>query len=209
VGRTNASKIRGFSTVAVLLIVLVVLGLGVGGWYVWHENKNDNSTGTKSNSNQQEDTQTAGQGTKPSDPSDGGKYLVIKEWGVRLLLPSGLQNDAYYEYAKDAPRGESIYLRSKTLDTITSTCNGAKFYMYAGLVRSTDKQSDSQDTQGERNFVELNGYWYSTFDTGNETSKTLQCQDPAKVSQEKDDFRLKVGGAQTVIDSLESVELIK
>ncbi len=63
------------------LLALLVLGLigggSFGGWKYWqdHHSSKTNSTTQKTN-----------------DPSEGGKYLVIKEWGVKMPLSAHLQN---------------------------------------------------------------------------------------------------------------------
>src|SRR6185295_6100373 len=84
----------GFSQIAVVGALLVLLLVGFGGWYVWHSNhKNDTN---KSNSEATGNTNTKGQLNPQSDPTEGGKYLAIQEWGVRIPLPVELQGDNVY-----------------------------------------------------------------------------------------------------------------
>ena len=89
---------NGFSVVEVVVALLVVVALGLGGFFVWQHNKDDSSKDKSSNTNQSSGNsseQQAGE-DKNSDPSEGGKYLVIKEWGVRFLLPESLHDDVTY-----------------------------------------------------------------------------------------------------------------
>lgn len=70
-----------------LLIILLSLALlGVGGYLGW---------------NYYQDSKTN------NDPSEGGKYLVIKEWGVRFELPEELRGDVKYGI-EFQPSGDQI-----------------------------------------------------------------------------------------------------
>jgi hypothetical protein len=143
----------------------------------------------------------------PADPSEGGKYLVIKEWGVRFKLPSILKGDAYYNYSTDVL--EHIALRSKQLDRITATCPSRDFYLYFGISRSKTKYSQdnypfSIETLGLK---QIDGYWYDVFDTGNEAANTYQCPHNTSVSAAKDAYKESIS-AQTVANSLATLELL-
>lgn len=81
---------KGFAHVGVVIAVIaVVAALAVGGWYVWDKNKEEKKTSDSTSQNNQEEQ-------KQSDPSEGGKYLVIKEWGVRFELPEELRSGIEY-----------------------------------------------------------------------------------------------------------------
>lgn len=71
---------NGFSPLFILLIVLVVGAIGFGAWYVLKQDNKQTSTTTEQTA-PSESPQTQ----QPTDPSEGGKYLVIKEWNVRAL----------------------------------------------------------------------------------------------------------------------------
>lgn len=64
----------------ILLAILLIIGLGYAGWQQW--------------GNKTPDTQ---QNTQTTDPSEGGKYLVIKEWGVRVSYEILGTKDTFYE----------------------------------------------------------------------------------------------------------------
>lgn len=141
--------------------------------------------------------------------------MVIKEWGVRFPLPDKLQNDAYYDYSTTAAAQdpsiviEAIKLRSKTLDRITAGCQGIQFYLAGGITRSKIQLTAKGYPYGqpELSFVNLAGYWYDTFSSGNEAVATQKCAEPNAVSKEKDDFLISIGGAQSIYDHFHKLEI--
>jgi len=98
----------GFGAVEVLVIVAIVLGLGLGSWTVLHKDKKDQvspiPTKTSSQSAKQPNTQT--------DLSEGGKYLVIKGWGVRTALPADFQGKVTYTIKDDTDPDTGLPLES-------------------------------------------------------------------------------------------------
>lgn len=76
----------------VLIAILAIAFLGGGGylgWRYWGKNQ------SKNNSSGSQQTQTT------NDPSEGGKYLVIKEWQVRFTLPKELNSGVIYQLSND------------------------------------------------------------------------------------------------------------
>lgn len=67
---SRPSNQSGFAAVEAVLIIIILIIIGFVGWYVWHSSQKTNSL--ISSSNQQ------AQSPQPV------KYLVVKEWGVRL-----------------------------------------------------------------------------------------------------------------------------
>lgn len=77
----------GFTTVVAIAIVAMILA-GLSGFYVWNKNnQNQNNTQT---------TQTENTSQETADLSEGGKYLIIKEWGLRITLPEYIKGDISY-----------------------------------------------------------------------------------------------------------------
>ncbi len=105
--RTRNGQI-GFTAVEAVVVLCVIAVLSIGGWYVWHNNQKSSSNGNSIT--QQNDTQDAAESEKTTDPSEGGKYLVIKEWGVKVLLPQDLQGKVSYtlDEALDTDSGLQI-----------------------------------------------------------------------------------------------------
>jgi hypothetical protein len=132
VSMTRQSK--GFSAIELVIVLVVVLAAGFGGWYVWHKNHTSVPAKQSSSTNQAKSTQSNQTNTQ-SDPTEGGKYVVIKEWGVRFLLPQDLRGDVEYGIRKNvllndhAPDGtppvygDVAYFASKKLDSIPAQQN--------------------------------------------------------------------------------------
>jgi hypothetical protein len=99
---------NGFSVVEVVVALLVVAALGLGGFFVRQHNKpkaNINQSAGNSGSDLQ--PPKADNQYKASDPSEGGKYLVIKEWGVRFPVPKDLEGKLEYALSNNVEVGET------------------------------------------------------------------------------------------------------
>ena len=75
----------------VLLLILtatLVSGVSYAGWQKWQSNQ----AAKKTNTNQQ---------SQSNDPSEGGKYLVIKEWNVRVLFSITGYSDTKYNFSDE------------------------------------------------------------------------------------------------------------
>lgn len=117
----TAKNQNGFSPLFVLLIVLVVGAVGFGAWYVI--NQKDENTAT----NQTTQTESVTESEPVSDPSEGGKYLVIKEWGVRFPVSPSIKGDVAYGVTKikNPSANEDpyvIYIYSKKLAGFNEAC---------------------------------------------------------------------------------------
>ena len=157
----------GSSLTTVLLVLCVILGLGFAGWHVWHGNHG------KATQTQQVQTalpKTEDSDSKPPDPSEGGKYLFIKEWGVRFLLPEELRGDLDYSMNQkvlDAFGIERIDFTSKTLTSSALTCDyvNSTPKVVAYMVRQESQAGEDSTLQP---FMHL-GDWYYMADS--------QCRD--------------------------------
>ena len=85
---------KGFGAIGVAAIILVVAIIAFAGWYVWNKNKKDDTKPTGQTAKSQNQPEPDEQ--KPADPTEGGKYLVISEWGVRFPIPDSLKGDVSY-----------------------------------------------------------------------------------------------------------------
>lgn len=76
------------------VIAIIAVGLiGAGGFAFWrtsYSNKQSNTAPSYTATKQQNAAATQNN-QAPADPSEGGKYLVIKEWGVRIPLSENAQ----------------------------------------------------------------------------------------------------------------------
>ncbi len=95
--------------IALLLIVFIA---AFGGWKIYKQ-KNENS---KSSSISEVNNKTSEQYQR----KDNAKYLVIKEWGVKLPLTDNI-SDASYLYNSN----NAVYLTTAGIEKITG-CSGQK-----------------------------------------------------------------------------------
>jgi len=151
----------------IIAAVLVVAAIAFGGWYVWDKNKKNDQKASNATS---QNTNQAGQ--KESDPSEGGKYLVIKEWGVRFELPEELRGDVYYQITKNDLLGaEFVNFASQRLDGLVGdgSCtfksnpqnSGLSSSMLRGQFDGLDKNPEEfkSSRQFVAHFQDL-GYYY-------------------------------------------------
>lgn len=91
---------KGFSTVEVLIVIAVVAILAAASFFMWQKSKKDDTTKQPAATSQQSAKQDSSGKTDDTDattdPTEGGKYLYIKEWGVQFQLPEGLRGDISY-----------------------------------------------------------------------------------------------------------------
>ena len=191
---TVQNKQKGFSIVEVLVAVVGVGVLAIGGWFVWHQSHQrtldkSQTTGANTSTNQSpQSTQTS----PTYDPSEGGKYLVIQEWGVRMPLSPDLQGDVIYGLRKvvdvsggtdtAAIYGQTVYFASKKLAAIKASPNNCG--LRAGAQDDRTGQSDPTSYEGpgpglSRSLVrphpyskadfQIGDYWYTYFGEGSET----------------------------------------
>lgn len=108
-----------------LIVIALVAGAGFAGYAYYTNNKNEN----KKQGGQQSTNTNA-------DPSEGGKYLVIKEWGVRMRLNDNIMG-AKYKVSQS-----TLTLTTSSFDSIIPSCQkvGA---MAVGRVREGDPSNTS------------------------------------------------------------------
>lgn len=94
------------------IVLIAVIVVGIGGYVGWQYLQASSDTKTTQNPNNQ----------PTNDPSEGGKYLVIREWGVRLLLSENIKN-AKYRYKDD----RTIYLSTHKAEAIKGCEAGTTF----------------------------------------------------------------------------------
>ena len=156
---------QGFSVIAGIIAILVVALLGVSGWYIWHKNHKDTSKHPSSSSSTPTDinSQTGQQG----DPSEGGKYLVIKEWNVRLPLSDELRGDVQYGIYTFNSGDQAAYFASKKLAAkstgnacVLTTGTDSSGHGTSGGTLAISRSATKPDETGLPAFEQSN-YWYT------------------------------------------------
>ncbi|MFE3858188.1 hypothetical protein ACFXPN_44525 [Streptomyces griseorubiginosus] len=162
---TKKLSTNGFSVVEVVVVLFVVAALGVGGFFVWQKTHDKNKTSdTKTQTTDQKTDTNTDENTEPADPSEGGKYLVIKEWGVRFPLPEQLRGDVDYslnEKVLDEFGIERMDFTSKSLTSSALKCDyvDSDPKVVAYMLRQENQPGEDNTLQP---FKHLDGYYYTT-----------------------------------------------
>lgn len=156
----------------VLVVLLLAGGAGVA-IYSWDKNRN----------NQANTSQTS----KQSDPSEGGKYLYIKEWGVRFKLPEELVNSVSYK-PNALSTDEDFILETRLLES--PDC------MAFGFIRRTEPNylKDDQDGKNKGTYKKIGGYYYERI------VGVIACSDREEVHRQAADIQQKLYQASDTLE---------
>jgi prepilin-type N-terminal cleavage/methylation domain-containing protein len=160
---------KGFTLIETLIVMLVIAVAVYAGWFIWQmSHKKDNKASQTSQNQKQENSNKDPQATA-IDQSEDGKYLVIKEWDVRLPLPDALRDDVEYGIFDFNDGGQAIYFASKKIaakstipdcgglvDKNDSTGHGT----FGGAVSLSRFTSKSQDDDAAELAFQQGDYWY-------------------------------------------------
>lgn len=110
---SKSSNSSGFAHVAGVLAIVVLVAVVGTGVYVYNHGKAkrqdtaaNQASGTNTSPAPKDEASLntqQNQDSAPSDPTEGGKYLVITEWGVRVTLPSDLKGAVTYSLGAVTP----------------------------------------------------------------------------------------------------------
>lgn len=125
----------------VVALLVILAGVGYGGWQYWQD-----KDAKKDNKNSQQ--------TSTPDPSDGGKYLVIEEWGVRVKKGPNTQDLTYAFSNPAALNGINFGLTS--LGEKYPGCLAENTGLSQGITRTTDELQTGKN----KNSIKLGGYFY-------------------------------------------------
>jgi prepilin-type N-terminal cleavage/methylation domain-containing protein len=151
---------KGFSVVEILIVTVIIGLLGAVGWLVYdrQNNKTPETSNTQASTTQKEETPK--QETKKPDPNEG--YLVVKEWGLRFKIPSGLTDVKYTIHGDTVsffakPTGSNVQYRAD-YDKFEE---GRSQYAMGNLYRST---SSAKPFAGDmtREGKKVGDYYYYT-----------------------------------------------
>ncbi len=162
----------GVAHLAAIVVIVLVLAVGGVGYYVWNSNKDKSNDSTTSSSNTTTSPEPKQEVTTKADPNAG--YLVMKEWGLRFKVPSGLTDVKYAIHGDKAaffakPSGSSVKYISdydKFEDDNFSHATGI-------LIRSTSSTTDRVDgpVQGKK----IGNYYYYTYWSFSGTATGAAC----------------------------------
>jgi hypothetical protein len=176
---------RGFSLIEGLLLVIALCLIVFVGYYVWHSQHTANSTLDQAN-------QASQSSPSGSQPASTQKYLIIKEWGVKLPLTNATK-DAYYVFLSNNTSSAYLSLRSlaDTECAADQTSIGAVFRYLPG---DTDPQSNQQYSTIYSDGVKVGDYYYRY------SSPQAGCSDDTAIQTKASDARQQL---------MESVKHIK
>ncbi|MDQ7903069.1 hypothetical protein RB614_00855 [Phytohabitans sp. ZYX-F-186] len=154
----------------IIAIVVVVAAVAFGGWYVWDKNKDD-----KPANNSATNTNQGSQGEEQADPSEGGQYLVISEWGVRFELPEELKGDVKYGIFTSASGEQSANFAIGEIDRLPGsncqlqeTTDPGESGKYGGVVSMQRTQKPPTEISqelavGYSSETHIGDQWYYVF----------------------------------------------
>lgn len=162
-----AKQSPGFSIIETVIVVAVVIAAGLGGWYVWQKNHKANSTTSSNTTTQTKQSNTQSQ---TADPSEGGKYLVITEWNVRMPLAAELQDDVKYGVFVFKTGEQTVYFASKKLaaKSINGGCDLKEISEdngqgVSGGILAVTRSKTQPEVVDQRSFHDdATDYWYTT-----------------------------------------------
>jgi len=106
---------KGFSAVEVVMVIVIIALIGVVGWMVY---KNQHKTPVKVSIAKT----TSSPSTSKTSPANNSStapqasYLVIKEWGVKLLLTTPINDATYQIVTNNQYIKPAAFLSTATLD---------------------------------------------------------------------------------------------
>jgi|GEM_PF-1649203 len=150
---------KGFSVLVLLLILILLAILGFTGYYVYNTQQNKKNTdNTKSaDNNASSQPAAASSVTKP----DTTKYLVIKEWGVKIPL-TGTIADANYVVSNGYVYVSTDSLVKKYPDCAANKTTVYAFGRFKSMMDAYDQPGGDGKTYGDMmpNAPMAAGYYY-------------------------------------------------
>jgi len=160
---------KGFTAIETTIVILVVAVLAFGGWFIWSKTRKKDNTSTNSTTTQNQNQKNANKDQQTTDQSDGGKYLVIKEWKVRLPLSESLRGDAEYGIFLQNNGDQIAYFASKKVAAktttgdcgLTETSDSNGHGMFGGAMALSRSASKPSDDENPELIFQKDGYWYT------------------------------------------------
>lgn len=188
----------GFSLVVILLVLILVAVVGFAGYYVYNTQQNKKDTASQPATDKK--LTSANPAATPAAPTaqDTQKYLVIKEWGVKVPLAKNIEDATYY-YRAFEDGGSAVYVSTKTISAKYPDCAADKTTVYAyGRFNNPNERNELVDkTMGELNpnAPKVGNYYYYAihpqaycFETLNKTDKEIDAIQKNEIQPLMDSF---------------------
>ena len=153
----------GLSAIETLLIIVILGIVGFTGWFVWHSKQATDTSLTNTANSQPSIAKKKAVTTKETtDTTTAQKYLVIKEWGVRIPV-SDADNDAdlTYTYTKNDTY-EGVFFGFQRLVDHGMCKNGIGY----SLGRQTTANQPPYSIDNPDTFIHVGDYYYYTAQGG-------------------------------------------
>lgn len=147
-----SQKQFGFAAIETTLILVVLAIVGFTGYYVWHSQQQTSKALDVAN-----DTAQSAAPKKTANSTLAQKYLIIKEWGIKIPLSSDLRG-AYYTYNSES---KAVYLSN---DSYKGTDCAADDVSLGAISRFTAADKDDEGNTllaYSPDAVKIGDYYYS------------------------------------------------
>jgi hypothetical protein len=156
----------------ILLLTTLIITLAIAsflGWNYYQNHKNTNNTTQTKTTNSKTEQTNKKDSTIPTqntstDLAEGGKYLVIKEWGVRFLLPEELKGDVIYRLDRTNSDGtESVRFEIGKISNLPkASCGLDDDQKGVGVVLDRSKNAISEESSYYyyKSNIHIRDYWY-------------------------------------------------
>ena len=146
-------KQSGFALLESLLVILILAVIGFGGYIVWNKHKNKNSSVSQPTNHIVPNVIPATSGSCSNGGSnqlcgvDQTKYLVIKEWGIKIPLSSTISSAVYssgqYSTGNSSATGGSAKLGLVSLGSDCGDSSDAPLGQYVEFTQADVNEEDA------------------------------------------------------------------
>jgi hypothetical protein len=154
----------------VIIAIILIIAAGFGA-YKWEHNravKVENAQRAQITSLQKQISSLQGQSNNQSGASSNlaAQYIMVKEWGVRVPVPSDVNTSDIYYVIKQAGSSSEAVLGSTKLAAIAPSCDprgtGSTPFGWIERMAPSDYQQVAKDPQntGVNNGILLGSYYY-------------------------------------------------
>jgi type II secretory pathway pseudopilin PulG len=173
---------KGFTLVETVIFLLIIVVLCCAGWFIWHKShQRANEVNDQALQNQPQNSQNKNQ--QVTDFSESDRYLVIKEWNMRIALPKSLQGDIDYFMDDTAEKLSGgpvlVALTSQKFSARNAKCQEANDYRSREILAVDREIGSDTETMNPQPFKEIGDdrYYFVTTACGEMIEKEGSPQD--------------------------------